>query len=324
MENPTPVLRSCTSATFLRDGFCESCFHEKAKDIIISLKTNQDNTKCFPSHKLNGHKELNLSTMRDDISFVSLGDTFKPDDAVSLSTTETERNWNTVFAEAVTAPRESDLPVAHAVTIDEETHPSMIPTNVMAISGPSNGTTIHQCNFFTIVIGYSHLIVAVTVAFAIELASVSVYLLGVAFYWISQNLKSICGTWILPLGALFMMLTAMMLSVDLLILTLGIMVVEMVAWITCGLFILFGGVSAGIYWHQHIRKVCHLSRWAFRGFHSSWTPKRILPFGLPEGTIQKEDATEEGIPVESQPSKTNCELSVEDETVGEDEEGNYT
>ena len=257
--------------------------------------------------------------MRDDVSFASL---FKPDDAVSLSTTETERNWNTVFAEVVTVPREADLPVAHAVTVDEEIPPSMTPTHAIATSGPTNdGTTLHHCTFLNIVIGYSHLIIAVSTAFATELAGATVCLVGVGFYWVSQNLKEHCGTWTLPLATLTMILTAFMLAIDLLVLTLGIFLVELVAWIACGLCMMFGGASAGMDWHQHIRKICHLTRWAFRGFHSSWLPKRVRPFNSPGDAIENEKTTFSGGP---QPSKTDCEVTVEDESVGKDKDENYT
>jgi hypothetical protein len=30
-------------------------------------------------------------------------------------------------------------------------------------------------------------------------------------------------------------------------------------------------------WHQYIRIVCHLTRWAFRSFHHGWTPERVFP-----------------------------------------------
>jgi len=98
--------------------------------------------------------------------------------------------------------------------------------------------------------------------------------------------------------------------------------VEMVALIACGLCIIFGGVSAGKDWHQHIRKVCHLTRWAFRGFHSSWIPRRALPFGLAKDANENEITAEGEIPVQPQPSKTDSEVIFE-ETVGKDKEGNY-
>jgi hypothetical protein len=33
-------------------------------------------------------------------------------------------------------------------------------------------------------------------------------------------------------------------------------------------------------WHQYIRKVSHLTRWAFRSFHHGWEPERVLPIYL--------------------------------------------
>ena len=36
-------------------------------------------------------------------------------------------------------------------------------------------------------------------------------------------------------------------------------------------------VEASIQWHQYIRKLSHLSRWAFRSFHKGWKPERVFP-----------------------------------------------
>ncbi len=41
-------------------------------------------------------------------------------------------------------------------------------------------------------------------------------------------------------------------------------------------------------WHQYIRKVSHLTRWAFRSFHNGWTPERVYPLEF-SGRISKSD-----------------------------------
>lgn len=214
--------------------------------------------------------------MRDDASFVSLGATFKPDDASTLATTETERNWNNVLAEAIVVPHESDVvPVAQAVTVDAETFP---PTVAVTAEDEPPDSTVHRCNFMVIIIGYSLLLFAVAAAFGTELGAVVLYLVGAGFCKISALLER-AGSITRPFQTLFLILCAVMLWCDLLILTFGIFVVELIGWIACVLCILFGGIAAGTGWHQHIRKVCHLTRWTFRGFHSTWTPKRLQPFG---------------------------------------------
>lgn len=216
--------------------------------------------------------------MKDDTSFVSLGATFKPDDASSVATTETERNWNAVFAEAITVPHESDLPVAQAVAIDQETAVVTPAVETPAATEQQASTDHHGCNFMVILVGYSFLIFAVATAFGTELGAAALYVVGAGFYKVSESLKQTGGSCTLPFQTLFLMLCSLMLSMDLLFLTIGIFMVEILAWVACGVCVLFGGIESGSGWHQHIRKVCHLTRWAFRAFHSTWTPKRLQPF----------------------------------------------
>mmetsp|Transcript_129900 Transcript_129900/g.183198 ORF Transcript_129900/g.183198 Transcript_129900/m.183198 type:complete len:103 (-) Transcript_129900:70-378(-) len=33
-------------------------------------------------------------------------------------------------------------------------------------------------------------------------------------------------------------------------------------------------------WHLYIRRMCHLSRWVFRGFHEGWALKRNFPVDI--------------------------------------------
>ena len=226
--------------------------------------------------------------MRDDKSFVSLKDTFHPGDAATVSTSTTERNWNTVFAEAVLVPADDDeeestlktqVPEAQTVCVDENEQQQGFPQVVTTItSDPSTDhASLHHFNCMVIILGYAFLINAVAAAFATELAACLTYMLGVGFYSLVGMLNKM-GRWTLPLQTLLLLLTALMLAVDLLVLTIGIFLVELIAWIACGTCMLFGGITVGIEWHHHIRRVCHLMRWVFRGFQSSFEPKRMQPF----------------------------------------------
>ena len=154
--------------------------------------------------------------MRDDISFVTLSDTFKPDDASSLSSKQTERSWSTVFAEAVRVPHESDLPVAQAVDIDAEV---VEPAVQAAVKQDFSASTVYRCNFVVITIGYAHLIFAVSAAFGTELMAVMLYLVGSLFYSMADNFQKSFGVWALPLQTMFLMVTSLLLSLDLLVLT---------------------------------------------------------------------------------------------------------
>ena len=214
--------------------------------------------------------------MKVNASFVSLTDAFKPEDAASVSTSETERNWNTVFAEAVHVrdPPVTELPVAQVVNVDGEL---VEPDTTSKIETDPSITS----NLLVLVVGYACLIFAATAAFGTELASVTVYFVAVGFYQASEALKK-CGFLMPPLRPLLVSISMILLAVDLLVLTIGILVVEVVGWAASVACVLLGGFSAGQAWHQHIRKVCHLIRWAFRGFHDGWEPQRLQLFGPSE------------------------------------------
>ena len=253
------------------------------------------------------HKRHTNDIMKDDISFVSLGATFKPDDAFSVATTETERNWNAVFAEAITVPHESDLPVAQAVAIDQETAVVTPAVATPAAAEQQASTDRHGCNCMVILVGYSFMIFAVATAFGTELGAAALYVVGAGFYKVSESLKQTVGSCTLPFQTIFLMLCSLMLSMDLLLLTIGIFIVEILGWVACGVCVLFGGIAAGSGWHQHIRKVCHLTRWAFRGFHSTWTPKRLQPFS--KNNNNTETAPEQVV----QPHMTKADYEVTNE-----------
>lgn len=278
----------------------------------------------YSSHKNSKQRPSDgLFIMKDDKSFVSLGDTFKPDDAASLCTTETERNWNRVVTEAIALPCEpSDLPVAQAqaITIDEGCPPSTATAHVTVLPGQVDGP-VNRCNLLTMVIGYSHLVFAVATAFATELAGATIYMVGAGFFWVSQRLKDV-GVYTFPFQALFVILTAVMLALDLLLFFVGVLVVELIGWIAGGLCVLFGGISAGADWHQHIRKVCHLARWAFRGFHAEWELKRMRPWS---GAIGRNGDGEEGDCTmdPAHPTKVGDVDTIVDQGVEKDKEVHY-
>jgi hypothetical protein len=228
--------------------------------------------------------------MKDDQSFVSLGDTFHPDGAVvAVPHPQEAKKWRVVWAEAIVDPEDSAEVVVDAVAVDIDGHNNTLSATGVAVVHTGT-SSLHRCNFIVLAVGYSFMIAAVATAFGTELGAVCVYLVASGFYWTAQQLKRI-GPLGYPLQLLFLVLTTVLLCVDLLLLTVGIFVVELVAWLGCVICILFGGISVGTYWHQHIRKVCHLTRWAFRGFHSTWSPKRMHAFDAKEPAEEVHTAT---------------------------------
>jgi hypothetical protein len=220
-------------------------------------------------------------TMRGDSSFLSLEDTFKPEDLSSVATPNNVRDWSTVCAQAFVFPSElaseSDLPVAQVVNIDR-----IIDSTEASVTSPvtKNDPRIESfrgCNFVVVMVGFAFLIFAMATAFATEFAAAAVYVLAAGFYQVADKLE-VFAFWTMPLRSLFSCLSMLLLSIDLLVFTLGIFLVELITWIAFGVCVLFGGISAGRIWHQHIRKVCHLTRGTFRGFHYDWKPQRIQLF----------------------------------------------
>lgn len=125
-------------------------------------------------------------------------------------------------------------------------------------------------------IGLSLTFSAVLAAFTIEMCSALVYCLAAFFYWIRPSHRFF--TW---LGVVFMLIAQMLLLVDAVLLSANVLVTEIIAFVACLCTACFGwSYVAGHTWHMYVRKVCHLTRGAFRGFHEGWQPERIFPIEI--------------------------------------------
>jgi hypothetical protein len=248
----------------------------------------------------------------EDPKYVTWAEVFHPETA-TLATQVRElhpegNEWGAVWAEATlitdvtpSAPIEPskpivlNAPIATVVTIDGDVeHDNLVPDTVAGkpdATSPSPPAAISpwtKGNFCSSLIGGSLTIGAVASTFGLELGAAIVYLLTVAFYKLfqltdeafqaSESIKP-CAIPVYFCCALFLMLAAIFTFVDCILLLVSVLVSELLALVTGLLCVLLcGGCGAGVAWHQFIRKLCHLTRWAFRSFHKGWTPERgFLP-----------------------------------------------
>lgn len=247
-----------------------------------------------------------LNKKSDSSSFISFADTFHPEIAattpVAIATAVNDDDddirrrqdaspWGTVWAEAKIVPEGpfSEEAAAAQVVIDhpDDNNKAVTPTappSRLDLGGSNNleatAPTLAPGLFsiVAIIIGSTLIFAAVVATYALEVAAVIVFFLASGFHQLAK--------WFEPLGLfgtlfqlLFLLISKILLMVDGLLLTVSVLVAELLAVIAIFLCSLFGGCTAAREWHQHIRKICHLTRWAFRRFHSDWEPKRQLSCG---------------------------------------------
>lgn len=119
---------------------------------------------------------------------------------------------------------------------------------------------------------------AVCSVFALDLVAAIVYLLACGAYHGCECLRRTGGVTSFLYFACLPVYAALML-VDGVCLSLSVLVAEVIAGVTYLLCGLFGGCVAANEWHQYVRRICHLTRWAVRGFHAGWVPERVFPVG---------------------------------------------
>lgn len=244
----------------------------------------------------------------EDPKYVTWAEVFHPETA-TLAPQVRElhpdgNEWGAVWAEATlindvtpsapidpSKPIVPSAPIATVVTIDGNAEQdNLVPATIGKPhdTSPVPRATISpwaKGNFFSTLIGGSLSIGAVASTFGLEMGAATVYLFTVVFYHLFQSTHeafqdsdSLCMIPVYFFCALFLMLATIFMLVDCILLLVSVLVSESLALITCLLCVLCGGCGAGASWHQYIRKLCHLTRWAFRSFHKGWTPERgFLP-----------------------------------------------
>jgi hypothetical protein len=228
---------------------------------------------------------------------LTFAETLHPEDAAEFIDPENigpqgVSPWTAVYNEVRDAP--PAIAVAEQVLIDEEDEPPPRPALIPSAPHESHAGENFQegapkpeeeeipdqpsgygCFGIEGLIGLSLTFSAVLAAFIIEICSALVYCLAAFFYWISPP-----GRHFIWLRVMFMLIAQMLLVIDAVLLSTNVLVTEIIACILCLLTTCFGGTAAGHAWHMYVRKVCHLTRWAFRGFHEGWQPERIFPVAV--------------------------------------------
>lgn len=193
----------------------------------------------------------------------------------------------------------TDLPIAVAVKDDDEP----IPGQVTNISNETTGdeATIPSgsgCFYLEGLIGCSLTLTAVVATFAIELAAAICYCLAAGFYHVAKI--DACP---ILIKAIFMLVVHALMLADAILLTVSLILTEvlgLVTGITTAIWTaLTRCVSVGKAWHAYVRKVCHLTRWAFRDFHHGWALKR--KFSMLDVGVDEHDSAEASVEAIAKP-----------------------
>ena len=151
--------------------------------------------------------------------------------------------------------------------------------------------SLYRWNFIVCAFGNSLLVAAASTTLAFEVAASVIYTTGALFHWIAEVFAR-AGKWTLLFQSIFRFISVLILSIDLILLTISTLLVELLSWIAGIICILFGGITVGVGMHQHIRQVCQLIRSLFRRFHNGWSPPRMEPYVFQEEEVERNDNEE--------------------------------
>jgi len=233
----------------------------------------------------------------DDQSFPSLtlNELLHPETAVS-STSQSHSDqspWATVYFEAVSGSVDYDsMPVATDVVPihDVETANPQQPQEAPSPQRVSQDSHTPQppslpkvqpwqhSNVIDLILGFTLTVAAFMCTIKIEITAIIIYTLAAGLHYLAEEVFNGPGG---VLGrTLCLFLSAVLMVVDPILLTVSLLVTELIGGLALLLCTIFGGSRSGSAWHQFIRKICHLSRWGFRRCHTGWKPERIFPFTM--------------------------------------------
>ena len=175
--------------------------------------------------------------------------------------------------------QKSDISTAYSTNHSSVTNSTATPRNNKNESHPNDPLLLPISNCLDILFGIPFTFVGIVVTFLTELASTITYFIAWGCYYLSCG-SCVCSEtgpiiWILYIA--LRPVVGVCLLVDALILLTSIFVTEILALTSRLLTCLSGGCSSGKRWHQYIRRICHLFRWAWRQTHSNLEPKRLVP-----------------------------------------------
>jgi hypothetical protein len=262
-----------------------------------SLFTDTNNRKmknCKPS------QYANYITFKDLFHPESL---YATEQAPSVGTTEVPvvvmdepprpatgaNKWNVVWAEATLL--KDDGTESGAVKDDSYTAHVTTPTSTADTpTAKAPKVTIldapyHHSGLVESAVGLPLMIGAVMATALMELGALLVYMIAVIMHCRALQFKETnCGVFaFIPLlfYFIFELHVAVLMLCDYVILICSVIVSETLAFSCWIVNSILSCNRCGTEWHQYIRRVCHVTRWAFRDFHQQWKPSRVFPCGRP-------------------------------------------
>ena len=218
---------------------------------------------------------------------LTFAETLHPEDAqyhLGLDDEERRGWWRIVS---------NDIPtvVARPVMVDEDGEDDIeqqqqqtLQEDSLAITNNHNNQTIEVddgprrpagkgCFYLEGLIGYILAFSAVCATSVLELTAAIVFSVAAGFYYITtfDQIGILFKT-------IFLLIVQLLLVIDALVLTVSVMVTELLGAISCIIAVfLVASCRSARDWPQYIRRMCHASRWVFRGFHQEWALQRIFP-----------------------------------------------
>jgi hypothetical protein len=212
--------------------------------------------------------------------------------------------WNIVWAEA-TLLKDDSADIGGVTNDNAAAHHA----STTAAAPAANGTTpadsaptltildapYHHSGFMESAIGIPLMIGAVAATAMMELGTLLVYGIAVGMHAFALRCKKTnCGVFsciLLLLYFIFEVHVAALMLLDYALLIGSVAISESLAYSCWIVSSIFSCCRCGMQWHQYIRRVCHVTRWAFRDFHRHWEPSRSFPCGRPREPSQQETAS---------------------------------
>jgi len=180
---------------------------------------------------------------------VEFADTFYPNKVAG-----SEESWDVAWAKAtkVEDDEEGTMVPIEANTVEEATTTTSHPTAFK----PSG----YKGTWLGILIGSILAFTAMAAVAVTEVGGIVVYGVALGMYHTIRPLAYI------------------LLPIDSLLLIIGVLVSEILGAVAMLLCTIMSGCNAGFYWHDSIRRRCHVLRWIFRKQNVDSPPARGYPF----------------------------------------------
>jgi hypothetical protein len=193
--------------------------------------------------------------------------------------------WGTFFKEV-----REDIPVAVAYEVEEDAEETSAQVATVSKGDQTDDKPTEQsmgrgCFYLEGLIGFTLTFSAVVATFCIELSAAICYCLAAGIHKFASY-----GEMVIFVRAVLLLIVQSLMITDAIMLTMSVLLTEVLGGVTYIVTACFGGFcQAGEAWRLYIRKVCHLTRWAFRSFHDGWALQRVYPVDMEQKEPQASD-----------------------------------